>query len=99
MAALLELAHALWKLPKDAGAVARGPGASGARLRPAALSRERRDHLQDLARRADAAPPSQDAERLRDALWLFVRIRAAASGPLPEAPAERSFAALIARAW
>ncbi|HEY8208262.1 MAG TPA: hypothetical protein VIG99_12320 [Myxococcaceae bacterium] len=98
-AALLELAYALWKLPKNAGAVARVPGASGARPRPAALSRERRDHLQDLARRADAASPSQDAERLRDALWLFVRIRAAASGPLPKAPADRSFAALIARAW
>lgn len=100
-AALLELAHALWKLPKDAGAVARAAGASGARPRTAAsaLSRERRERLRDLARRADAAPPSADADRLRDALWLFVRIRAAAVGPLPEAPADRSFEALIARAW
>jgi len=95
--ALLELAHALWKLPKDAGAVAR---ASGTRPRPgASLSRERRARLQDLARRADAAPPSPDADRLRDALWMFVRIRAAAVGPLPAAPADRSFEALIARAW
>jgi len=98
-AALLELAHALWQLPRDAGAVARAAGASGARPRVAALSRERRERLRDLARRADAGPPSPDAERLRDALWMFVRIRAAAQGPLPEAPADRSFEALIARAW
>jgi hypothetical protein len=79
--------------------VSRASSASGTRPRRATLSRERKGRLQDLARRADAAPPSQDAERLRDALWLFVRIRAAASGPLPKAPAERSFEALIARAW
>jgi len=99
-APLLELAHALWQLPKAAGAVARGAGASGTRPRPAAaLSRERRERLQDLARRADAAPPSPDADRLRDALWMFIRIRAAAVGPLPSAPADRSFEALVARAW
>ena len=98
-AALLQLAHALWRLPKDAGAVARAAGASGTRARPSGLSREKRDRLAELAARADTAPPSADADRLRDALWMFVRIRAAASGPLPQAPADRSFAALVARAW
>jgi len=98
-ASLLELAHELWKLPRDGGAVARAAGASGARPRPSTLPRDLRERLQDLARRADEAPPSPDADRLRDALWMFVRIRAAATGPLPEAPADRTFAALIALAW
>lgn len=94
-AAVLELAHELWKVPKESPALGRSAVAAAA---PRRMSPQRFARLLERARRADAAPPSPGAERLREAVWMFVRIRAGATGPVPRAPAARTFEALLSLA-